>query len=723
MESKDSEKEEQEQKGEKEEELQALLPPRSPAPLSLPVPQKKEQEEEDKKGEKQQQDETEQEKENDDSSDSSDTAAPVSTTTAAKRPRRLPLRRRVRLRCGHETSLARLNQADECPECKRPLVRLDLVPVMRGPPNSRGRSTVIYLETPVNQFGADHRLLDPMPDVLGYKIVSVIVSDYSPRLYISDAKAKRPSWFPTRSSIISSSSSASDRQQKKTNATGLGSRLKSFFLGGGGSDSGGKESKEQKGSKEETGSKEEKGSKQDKQEQEREDEFYGTSGSASASSLVVRVLEMGPYPNPDHPKKEHQKQPRKYAILDKVSALLTMQLSYQHASIFYTEQPDKKGIVPLAEMRNTEKYCTNAARVVGLQFIGDPEQCKTAMLAYASGHAFLSSYFSTGSDSTIRTFEADGQDDPAADLKGKFLYELGQESIEQRAGQNCGNGSCGAGIYFFLDRKSALNYWKDRNRGYSDATHVPVITRKILDHEYRQLLAASRRRAASKRGDSVRPTKGALVVAADPQHYSPPMQANADAISFKQEDDDDQQEEDMLLVERRKRRSVLEAYVNGQKWHDRMLIDPRLPPSSPSSSSSSSSPTDDLLARQVDKQKSDDALNRMHEKEKLWEHKQLEFYEKLHLYVNKRFDKSLRHRRLSPSSSSFKSPSSSSSSRPKADEKDEKADEKKKADEKTESRLAAAILPPPPAPRVGLIHHRRAGSKRNGDPFSEKEFD
>lgn len=86
-------------------------------------------------------------------------------------------------------------------------------------------------------------------------------------------------------------------------------------------------------------------------------------------------------------------------------------------------------------MRDTQKYCTNNLYVTGVQFFGEPQAVKDALINYQMSRGFLLSGFSGGN---------------------RYQYRLEMQHLEPRAGDP-GTG-CTHGLHFFTDSASALQY-------------------------------------------------------------------------------------------------------------------------------------------------------------------------------------------------------------------------------------------------------------------------
>lgn len=139
-------------------------------------------------------------------------------------------------------------------------------------------------------------------------------------------------------------------------------------------------------------------------------------------------------------------------ILDKVSALLSMQVESDRALVYAVESGS--GIVPFSQLSPTIKYCTNSAKVLSVRLVGDKSQIRQALLALQTDNASFVSYHDS-----------------------KTEYGIGQYTIVPTAGVGCGNSRCGSGVYFFTDEKSTLNFWAQRNDGNKKST--PWITKTI----------------------------------------------------------------------------------------------------------------------------------------------------------------------------------------------------------------------------------------------------
>lgn len=147
------------------------------------------------------------------------------------------------------------------------------------------------------------------------------------------------------------------------------------------------------------------------------------------------------------------------SVIDRISALLTMIIPGDRATIYNAESGF--GTCSPKDIQPKIKYCTNLARIEGVQFLGDPKQVKQALLAFQVGTGKLISYYKQTRTSV-------------------FEYELHRESVEPDAGRGCGGGSCGKGIYFFIDPASVLRYWAGNTHcSLTDPTNVPIITRKF----------------------------------------------------------------------------------------------------------------------------------------------------------------------------------------------------------------------------------------------------
>lgn len=125
---------------------------------------------------------------------------------------------------------------------------------------------------------------------------------------------------------------------------------------------------------------------------------------------------------------------------DHVMAVLHMQLSGRLSKIFTSEGP-KKGIQLVSPavdgLYSGQKYNTNAAVVIGIQFFGQPKQTKQALVDYANNKGFAVSGFGGAT---------------------KMRYEVGQLHVEPRAGRTRDGQKCTEGLHFFVDIDSAFNY-------------------------------------------------------------------------------------------------------------------------------------------------------------------------------------------------------------------------------------------------------------------------
>jgi hypothetical protein len=108
-------------------------------------------------------------------------------------------------------------------------------------------------------------------------------------------------------------------------------------------------------------------------------------------------------------------------------------------------------IQTINEVSSARKYCCPHAIVIGIQFVGKPEEVKRALLYYQQKYGFVTSKFN-----------------------GAFHYEVETEVNEPLFAQP-GRGGCVQGIHFYTDLESATKFG-----GCADVyDKYPIITRRF----------------------------------------------------------------------------------------------------------------------------------------------------------------------------------------------------------------------------------------------------
>lgn len=143
----------------------------------------------------------------------------------------------------------------------------------------------------------------------------------------------------------------------------------------------------------------------------------------------------------------------KYTLCNDVKVILTLSMPYKRALVYNMDRDGR--LSSMDDITSGVKYCTNIAKAVGIQFIGNPIAVKNALLIYQLGKGLIKSQYDN-----------------------KTLYELQQETYEPSAGERSASGGrCGKGIYFFTDYDSTVNYWS--NNTPNDHKQAPIITKKL----------------------------------------------------------------------------------------------------------------------------------------------------------------------------------------------------------------------------------------------------
>jgi hypothetical protein len=144
-----------------------------------------------------------------------------------------------------------------------------------------------------------------------------------------------------------------------------------------------------------------------------------------------------------------------------IQALLRLRIPFGEASVYNVEGNGK--VARPADMQQRQKYCTNLAYVEALQ-IGAPNpiDMKKALFALQTGNATLDAKYNS-----------------------KFKYRLQEYASEPEAGRGCGQGQCGSGIYFYLQRSNTFNYFPKFSEKYviSDVVDKALLLSERTEHE------------------------------------------------------------------------------------------------------------------------------------------------------------------------------------------------------------------------------------------------
>jgi len=103
------------------------------------------------------------------------------------------------------------------------------------------------------------------------------------------------------------------------------------------------------------------------------------------------------------------------------------------------------------DIRRKTKYCAPEVSVIGIQFLGKPDEVQRALWHYRSNRGYITSKFD-----------------------GRFKYEV-EQTVEEKEFAQPGRGGCVKGIHFYVDYLSATEFG-----GCADcARDFPVVTRKL----------------------------------------------------------------------------------------------------------------------------------------------------------------------------------------------------------------------------------------------------
>ena len=112
-----------------------------------------------------------------------------------------------------------------------------------------------------------------------------------------------------------------------------------------------------------------------------------------------------------------------------------------------------KVVVPAQDgLRRKIKYATGQVRVIGVHFVGKPEDVKKMTMAYQQGMGFLRSNHAS-----------------------RFEYETDSDAYEPAVGKPGDNG-CVQGIHFFIHPGDALDFWSP---GRVCDDQWPIITQRL----------------------------------------------------------------------------------------------------------------------------------------------------------------------------------------------------------------------------------------------------
>ena len=160
----------------------------------------------------------------------------------------------------------------------------------------------------------------------------------------------------------------------------------------------------------------------------------------------------------------------KMAVLDGYSedqlyAIVWMQINLM-SEIYPSHLDQGLALTSINDLKNSVKYCTNKAMVLGVQFAG---KASTVTLAYEQ--------YCKNPDMHVRS-----------NFDRKFVYRPNHEIVEPAAGK-AGTKGCRSGIHFFTEPESAVEYSQQTSfQGF-----WPVVTSRISEKPRSITLAQHRK--------------------------------------------------------------------------------------------------------------------------------------------------------------------------------------------------------------------------------------
>jgi len=211
----------------------------------------------------------------------------------------------------------------------------------------------------------------------------------------------------------------------------------------------------------------------------------GSGGTMVASGPMVAVPSPSPVPlvslNPyssvlAYKVADYSKDRRGKTPLLNVYVLVWLQVPVIPGQIMNSDKGYR--LTEANQIKKSTKYCTPEARVLGIQFLGEPGKVKMALKAYQENQGYVTSKFD-----------------------GTFHYAPEQVVEEKNFGE-AGRGGCVQGIHFYIDIKSATEFG-----GCGDCVdRFPVITRRFTDRRKGMIQAidsAKVRKSAFGKGDKM----------------------------------------------------------------------------------------------------------------------------------------------------------------------------------------------------------------------------